>query len=192
MEFPPLEWDLFNAEDFELAVPRSPGELGVELLALVRPNGRIMDHWRLTIGGSEILEAELHLRELIPTAANLPSVTAVYQLFLAAIDIRRNMTASPWLDLVDLLRANDIVLKEGSEVTTADVVETLSNLPDKNFASASLRWAVCASDSGRLELQLQSLAATSKYLSGRPTFKRYNRLGFLSFPQPNNCLAELL
>ena len=70
MEFPPAHWAVFPAEDFETACPRLPGTLGVELMAQVRPNGRVMDHWRLAIGGSSNLTITLDLAYLIPAAAD--------------------------------------------------------------------------------------------------------------------------
>jgi hypothetical protein len=42
-------------EEFASAAPRNPGELGVEVLAQIRPNGRILDHFRVTLGGSKFL-----------------------------------------------------------------------------------------------------------------------------------------
>ena len=51
MEFPPEDWFTFPATDFELAAPRITGDYTVEILAQARPNGRVMDHWRITLGG---------------------------------------------------------------------------------------------------------------------------------------------
>jgi hypothetical protein len=55
MNFPPEE-EVFGAEQFETAAPREAGELGLELMAQVRPNGRILDHFRVTLGGSKIID----------------------------------------------------------------------------------------------------------------------------------------
>ena len=52
------------AEDFELATARDPGILGVELMAQVRPNGCIMDHFRLALGGSHIIKARFEAKEI--------------------------------------------------------------------------------------------------------------------------------
>ena len=57
MDFPPEEWVVFSLEEFTLAQPRNPGALGAEVMAQVRANGRITDHWRVALGGSEVLEA---------------------------------------------------------------------------------------------------------------------------------------
>ena len=52
MDFPP-DWLIVAEEDFETATPRDPGFLGMEVLAQIRPNGRVMDHFRIVLGGSQ-------------------------------------------------------------------------------------------------------------------------------------------
>ena len=68
MEYPLTNWEVVPKEDFELAVPRDPGSLGVELMAQVRGNGWIKDHARLVVGGSLILERQLPVSMLINKA----------------------------------------------------------------------------------------------------------------------------
>jgi len=51
MEFPATEWIVLPDEEFELAAARDPGQLGVDLLVQARPNGRLLDHFRLVVGG---------------------------------------------------------------------------------------------------------------------------------------------
>ena len=70
MEFPP-EWNILPAEDFEIAVPRDPGEIGVDLMAQIRNNGRILNHFRLVLGGSKLLEAAVPLKNILPTVEAL-------------------------------------------------------------------------------------------------------------------------
>ena len=72
------------------------------------------------------------------------------------------MTSSAWMDIAGLLAANELTatnLETGKAVTNPELVEGLSNLPDKTANSASCRWAVCISESSKLELQLQCLPA---------------------------------
>ena len=177
MDFPPEEWDIFPAEDFNVAVPRAPGACGVELLAQIRPNGQVLDHWRLALGGTEILEVVFDLRQLVKSGEAFPAIKMCYQQWPADIDIRRNMTAGPWLDLVELIRSNEIMVEDSevapgeSPITNQDVLESLAAMPDKG--QASLRWAVCVKEDGTLELQLQSLPASKNVLNGKPIFKRY-------------------
>ena len=79
MEFPPEDLFTFPATDFELAAPRITGDYTVEILAQARPNGRVMDHWRVTLGGTKILQAEIEIATVIPAALNLPRVKLSYQ-----------------------------------------------------------------------------------------------------------------
>ena len=74
MEFPPDTYFIFPAEHFETAGPRIIGDYTAEILAQARPNGRVMDHWRVILGGNKALEAEVDLAKLVPAAATLPKV----------------------------------------------------------------------------------------------------------------------
>ncbi len=65
MEFPG-DINVFDAVDFETAVPRITGRTTVELLVQARPTGRIADHYRLAMGGSALLEAKPVLSSIFP------------------------------------------------------------------------------------------------------------------------------
>ena len=79
MEFPLEDWFAFPATDFELAAPRITEDYTAKILAQARPNGRVMDHWRITLGGTKILQAEIEIAAIIPAALNLPRVKLSYQ-----------------------------------------------------------------------------------------------------------------
>ena len=176
MEFPTEEWDIFEANDFETAPSRTASDLSVEVMAQIRPNGRIMDHWRVATGGTSILEASMDIRTIIPAAANLPKCTLKFQCWPADLGIRRNMTTSPWQDVMTLLAANELTAEDegGQAVECRDVVVNLQALPVRSVISAVLRWAICVSKDGKLEVQLQCLPAAVNTLSSKPIYKRYN------------------
>jgi hypothetical protein len=173
MEFPVSEWFHFPAEEFPTANPRANSELCAEIMAQARPNGRVMDHWRIALGGSAILETSVRVDRLFPAALNLPNKKVQLQYWARDIAIRRNMTTSVWIDVVDLIRSNEASMVDETEAATSseDVLTTLSAVADKSAASASLRWAVCIADDGQLELQLQHLPASAASLASR----RYSR-----------------
>ena len=173
MEFPPENWDIFEAEEFETAIARGPGDAGVELMVQARPNGRVVDHWRLVTGGVRILDAKFKLNHLMVAAAGLPAWTVSIQKWPADIELRRNMTTSNWTDLTDMLTANQVTVanNEGEPVRNDDVLEALAGMANKMANSASLRWAVQVNPAGKLELNLQSLPAPLHCLS-KPIFKR--------------------
>ena len=70
MDFPP-EWVVLPAEDFTTAAPHNSGICGMELLAQIRPNGRILDHFRVSLDGSKILEVNTPLSSLMPSTLEL-------------------------------------------------------------------------------------------------------------------------
>ena len=174
MEYPPSSWFIFGAEDFNTAATRNPGEIGVEAMVQIRPNGRIQDHWRLATGGSKILGARILLNSIIPAAASLGEITLEYQCWPADINIRRNMTTSAWLDVADMVKTNGILARgaDGELVDNAVITEALAGIKDKAANSASWRWAICIGEDDRLQIQLQCLPAPASLLGGKPVFKR--------------------
>jgi hypothetical protein len=165
-------WTILNADDFATALPRSPGELGMEVMAQVRATGRFMDHVRLSIGGSRVLQASFSTRAVFLSEI-IPDTTIMIQKRPEDIAIRRNMTSSEWSDLVTLLRARDALAYRGEEEEddTEDLLELIGALADPQQAQASIRWAICATADRQLELVLQGLPAPAAILNSKPLLK---------------------
>ena len=175
MEYPPSDWPCLNMEDFELAVPRNPGVLGIEIMAQARVNGRIIDHFRVALGGSEILKVRFSTRDVF-LVTDTPAIQLRYEVWPRDIVIRRNMSTSEWMDVTTLLASRDIsITVEGpAEADLPGDNEALLTAMDgqpKAQVSASIRWAVCAGIDGRMELVLQTFPATAAILSGKPAFR---------------------
>jgi hypothetical protein len=69
MEFPP-DWNVDPLDDFDIAVATladSGDAVAIELLAQLRPTGRILDNFRFSVNGHEILDVELDLHRILPT-----------------------------------------------------------------------------------------------------------------------------
>ena len=64
---------MFEAKEFETAAATAVSKLSVEIMAQIRPNERIMDHWRVATGGTSILKATMDLGYIIPAAGFFPS-----------------------------------------------------------------------------------------------------------------------
>ncbi len=175
MEFPPGDWPCLNSEDFELAVPRNPGRLGIEVMAQARVNGRIIDHFRVALGGSEIIKVNFTTNSIF-LVENTPAVKLSHEIWPRDIQIRRNMTSSEWLDVATLLASRDVsVTTDGppdAEVPDGNtaLLAAMDGQP-KPLVSASIRWAVCAGIDGRMELVLQTFPSTAAILSGKPAFR---------------------
>ena len=166
MEFLTEDWDIFMAAEFETAASRMPSELSIEVMA--------QDHWRAATGKTYILDATVHLATLIPVASVMPQCKLTYQSWLAELGIRCNMTSSQWLDKMALLGANKLTAanSNGQPVEYRTVVENLQALLNRSVISAVIRWTVCASKDGKLEIQLQCLPGAITSMSCKPIFKR--------------------
>ena len=148
----------------------------MQLMVQARPNGRIMDHWRVAIGGSKILEVEVDLATIIPalSGGSTTQWTASFQKWPADVSIRRNMSTSAWADKATLIAGNQLVIRDQARnvVEAGTVLEALAKIKDKNASSASWRWAMCDSEAARMELQLQCLPVSTSFLGSKPIFKR--------------------
>jgi len=170
MEWPP-EWSIFPAEDFNTASPRIGGLYAAELLAQIKPNGRILDHWRISIGGTSFFQAEFKLSKVF-NFSNADKILAKAQFLPRDIEIRRNMTTSAWFSLNKLLEARDaaVLNSEGEELPTDQVLTAISEGPTSTVRDASFRWAVVIGADGSLQLDLQSLPASTDTLNSKPAF----------------------
>ncbi len=167
MEFP-TDWTAFLADDFATAEARSPGSLGMELMAQMRPNGHLLDHFRVVLGGSELLEAAIPLDKLLPSP-NLNGWKARYQFWPRDTAIRRNMTTSSWLDVSQLVRSNDLRImdEDGEAVNTVNAARIL----EENNKSAVIRFAATVGEDRRMTLELQSLPTSLAVVNSKPIFR---------------------
>ena len=171
MEFPP-PWSFFPMEDFELAAPRDPGDIGVEAMAQARANGRVLDHFRIVLGGSQMLEATVAVKDIFPVAA-MPSWSVAFSCWPRDVAIRRNMASSAWQDIRDMVAANDVKLLngEGANVASNELLDLLDSVADKTLNSASIRWWVGASEDGSMQLQLQAAPSPASGYLSKPAWK---------------------
>jgi hypothetical protein len=170
MEFPG-DLDFFDNEDFDSAVPRSTGEVVMELMAQIRPNGRVMDHFRIVVGGSSLLEVNKPLSSLIPAAA-LDRYKFKFQFLAHDVTIRRNMTTGKWLDVTSIIEANMATLTDlsGDEVAQDIVLEELESMEDGQIKDAAICYAVVIRPDQQMALEVQSLPASANILNRKPSF----------------------
>ena len=169
MEFPSDDVDCFEATDFELAVPRTTGRTVMELMAQARPTGRVMDHYRIAMGGSAQLEANVVLSTLLPED-KLSDFKLVYNFWCRDVAIRRNMTTGKWMDLLTLISSNTVTITDldGSPVSE----QVLGDLVEKELHQhrAAIRHAVVVGPDQRMSLELQAMSATEAVLTSKPAF----------------------
>ena len=104
----------------------------------------------------------------------MPQCKLTYKSWPAELGIRHNMTTSPWLDVMALLGANEMTAadSDGQPVECKTVIENLQALPNKSVISAVIKWAACASEDGKLEIQLPCLLAAITSLNSKLIFRR--------------------
>jgi hypothetical protein len=174
MEFPP-DWVVSPMEDFEAYTPpvqSSTSDYVMELLAQLRPSGRILDHFRVALDGAAALSRELDLGQLIPSSV-FKGHKLAFQFWPRDIQIRRNMISSAWIDVPALVCANEaqVLDPRGAGISPGGFMRMLEDLPEDGPESCSLRWAVTAGEDGGMRLQLQSLPCDAVSLSGKPATK---------------------
>ena len=140
----------------------------MEVMAQVRPNGRILDHYRISLGGSRILDIRVPLAALNICAAD-SLLRLRYQEWPRDIEVRRNMVTSTWKDAYDLLASKKAdVVNEQDEPIPMD--QFLREMKEAGRAAA-LRFAVVIGEDQRVQLQLQGLPASAASLMGKPAFR---------------------
>jgi hypothetical protein len=174
MDFPP-DWLVEPLDDFDVAVAtlaNSGDTLAIQLLAQLRPTGRILDNFRLVINSPEILEVELNLQHLLPVEA-LRGHKESFQYWPRDIGIRRNLTTSGWQDVPDMVASNNATVldADGAGIPPGEFRRLLDELPDNGPETCAIRWAVAVGEDGLLKLQVQSLPADAASLNGKPLTK---------------------
>jgi hypothetical protein len=165
MNFPHV-WDILAAADFGTAQPRAQGELVAEVLAQVRPNGRVLDHYRVTMGGSKIIEVKASMAAMALAPANSTWMFR-HQVWPKDVIIRRNMTSTAWVNAHKMIQEKTawVESEDGQQVPEEEILEVLTG------RTAAIRFAVNIAGDQNLELNLQSLPAAAETLMGKPTFR---------------------
>ena len=173
MEFPTSDWDVFEAADFETAVPRGTGQAVMELMMQLRPNGRIQDHFRVALGGSILCKAVIGFGYILPTP-DLQRIQISYDFWVKDVILRRNMASSDWLDVYDCIKENKMILldRAGTLLTDDDQAAVLTVLDNSDplLKSASVRFAVSVGPDNHMRLELQGHPGPSKTLRSKPAF----------------------
>ena len=161
MEFP-ADWTVLPKDNFDLAVPRIEGILTMELMAELRPSGRVLDAFRI---------AETSLYDILPLDT-FKGWRFKADFRPEDIVIRRNLTTSAWMDGPALVMRSEASLLDdsGSGIPAAEFLRYLADL-DESPDSFAFRWAATAGEDGRMKLQLQSLPASAVFITGKPLLK---------------------
>jgi hypothetical protein len=171
MDFP-HDWTVLAAEEFETAAPRVNGDMTMEVLAQLRPSGRILDNFRVALAGSKALNFDADLFSLIP-AAVFKGWRVKGQCWARDVAIRANVFSSGWIDLAVTIamRELDVFDAEGAAIPAGEFLRILNDLDEDGPCTASYRFAVVVGEDNKPRIQIQSLPASAVFLSGKALLK---------------------
>jgi hypothetical protein len=135
----------------------------MELMAELRPSGRVLDAFRIAVGGTRLLSVETSLYDIKGWRFKADFRPE-------DIVIRRNLTTSAWMDGPALVMRREASLLDDSGIPAAEFLRYLADL-DESPDSFAFRWAATAGKDGRMKLQLQSLPASAVFITGKPLLK---------------------
>jgi hypothetical protein len=142
----------------------------MELMVQARPNGRMMDHFRVSLGGSRILDVGFALSNIL-ASPRARTWRLKMQVWPRDVDVRRNMTSTAWMDVEVLVSTKECqVVSIGSDGSETPVAfeEAVACLKD---TGAAIRFAVVIGGDQKLLLILQGLPASADQLLGKRAFK---------------------
>jgi hypothetical protein len=172
MDFPPT-WVVLPAEDYELATPRIEWDLTAEVMAQVRRTGRILDHFKIVIGGSKQL-VDIDLHALMPWA-DFKGWRMTGQFWPRDLIFRQNTFSTAWIDAIVTIGMREMKTfdQNGAEIPQREVLRIVEAAAEDEEGpeGASFRWAVVAAEDNYLRMQLQDLPGQAVLLSGKALLK---------------------
>ena len=144
-----------------------------ELFAQIRSDGRIIDHNRVVMGGTEPLEASFKLGQVYDDPV-MSDWTILIQQFPRDLAFRRGLLSTAWFNLYDWVASRDAsVMDETGRTVAAATFLKRAKEADDGPELAAVRWALVLNDQAKLCLNLQCLPASAAQLMGKPALKRY-------------------
>jgi hypothetical protein len=164
----PHSWDVFPLEGFATAAARSGARFAMELMAQARPNGRIIDHFRVALGGCGQLDVTLPLRRTLVVPAAL-GWNLKFQIRPRDVELKRNMVTSDWSDVVSIIKANDATVENGQDEVIP--VKTVLAEIAKSKRAAAVRFGAFIAEDHTMMLGLQCLPSSADSLKGKPALR---------------------
>jgi hypothetical protein len=142
-----------------------------------RPNGRIIDHTRIVLGGTEMVNVKIGMRKIFNSPA-LEGMELKFSSWPGDIQLRRNTTSSDWIDVIEMLEAREatVVGQDDLEKPQEEVLEMLE-MPGGSRSvrlrhAAAIRWATKVGVGNTVELVLESLPESARFLNSKPIMRR--------------------
>ena len=173
MEEPDRGWKIRPRSLFVLHTVEA-AESGVhgELLVQVTDAGAAEESFRVALAGRKPVRCQFK-GSAVSAAPELARYTFNWEVQPEDIDLRENLLASSWEDLLNMLE-NEVVSAtdaEGQLDLSEEARKTLATLKEtKPAAGVSLRWALRANTARVLRLQVLALPTGAKHIKKKPIF----------------------
>ncbi len=112
------------------------------VFAQVRDNGRILDVFKIVLGGTDCLKAQFSLSKIFSDPV-LASYTISLQRWPRDLDLRKGLLSRPWRDIAMLVSARDasVLDSEGAGIPASEFLKLIEQA-EEGPASAAASWAV--------------------------------------------------
>ena len=139
--------------------------LGGHLLVRISDNGRLEDHFKVILSGTDNLIATFKADALTQNAG-LASYQFALEVAPETIDLRNNSFTSKWQDLESMVASNRLMVMhpDQSDATAEFRANWDAAKSSGSPAVAALRWTVQAQAMYGFKLSLQGLPATARAL----------------------------
>ena len=139
--------------------------LGGHLLIRVSDHGRLEDHFRIILSGTEDISASFTASALTQDAS-LDGYIFSLEVAPESIELRNNSFTSKWQDLEQLVASNKILVTHADkpEATAAFRADWDAAKNTDTPVAAAVRWTVQANAVYGFKLSLQGLPATARAL----------------------------
>ena len=173
MEEPDRGWKIRPRNLFVLHTVEA-AEAGVhgKLLIQVSDAGEVEDSFRVALAGKRPVKCQFK-GSAVSTAPELARFVFNWEVQPEDIDLRENLLASGWEDLLNMLE-NEVISAtdaEGQLDLSEEARRTLADLKEaRTEAGVSLRWALRANTARVLRLQVLALPTAAKHIKKKPIF----------------------
>jgi len=162
--YPPRTWEIRPLEDMSTmeGSPQTDDTFGVQILLAVPPAAGEEGSYKFLVSGRDHLTVEVPVNTIIkdPRFQGL-AIHAQFQPGTQVI-IDRNSSCSPWMDVVELVRSQDVDIVDSTGKLAGDrfieLIQEYQNARPAIQAGISLRWVLGLKDSPKdIYLLLQAL-----------------------------------
>lgn len=189
--FPPKTWHVRHLSDMDSIVgdPRPDRSISMETYLAVQPSGGEEGAFRFTLAGPRHLEARIQVTTILPDK-RFDNMWLTLQLELGTqIKIEKNSVASKWMDIVEMVNAQDadITDHEGEEVNERflEAINEIKETAPMERSGIVLRWLLGAfGESKEIFLIAQALPCNMEVIEANPSLRSDHTRGVMAAKFP--------